>query len=75
MTEVNEDFFTAVRRGSKLYVAAQLQSQDVNGPFTVGDNGTYGGYYNAPLQQEREYTIWFGAYSTVDGVSSYSLPL
>lgn len=36
--------------------------------FTVGDNNTYGGYYNAPLTPNTMYTIWLGHFSQADGV-------
>ena len=38
--------------------------------FTVGDNGTYGGYYNAPLQPGKQYVVWLGVQDTLDGVSA-----
>ncbi|XP_070988162.1 receptor-type tyrosine-protein phosphatase mu-like [Oncorhynchus clarkii lewisi] len=36
-------------------------------PFTVGDNKTYGGYWNAPLLPQKSYSIYFQAVSTANG--------
>ena len=37
--------------------------------FVIGDNGTYGGYYNAPLHPGSQYIVWLGVQDTLDGVS------
>ncbi|XP_070194103.1 receptor-type tyrosine-protein phosphatase epsilon-like [Littorina saxatilis] len=63
--EVN--FNTAERVGLPAYVAAQLARQKVSGAFTVGDNKTYDGYFNGPLQRNVAYDIWLVAFSDVDG--------
>ena len=35
----------------------------------VGDNRTYGGYHNAPLNPGSQYVVWFGVHDSLDGVS------
>ncbi|KAK3091539.1 hypothetical protein FSP39_020606 [Pinctada imbricata] len=65
--DVRSDFQTAQTRGSSAYVAAQLQKDHAFKHFVVGDNQTYGGYYNAPLDTEQQYDVWYGAFSMVDG--------
>ncbi|XP_030647587.1 sushi domain-containing protein 1 [Chanos chanos] len=46
-------------QGSRAYVAAQIQLRDLGRElhFTVGDEQAYGGYYNAPLENGRDYYI------------------
>ncbi|XP_013415624.1 receptor-type tyrosine-protein phosphatase epsilon [Lingula anatina] len=53
-----------------LCVAAELGAGDLGKPFTVGDNKTYGGYYNRPLEEGKSYNIYFGPVQTVDGITS-----
>ncbi|XP_023933066.1 receptor-type tyrosine-protein phosphatase delta-like [Lingula anatina] len=53
-----------------LCVAAELSADDLGKPFTVGDNKTYGGYYNRPLEEGKSYNIYFGPVQTVDGITS-----
>ncbi|XP_076441135.1 receptor-type tyrosine-protein phosphatase T-like [Babylonia areolata] len=60
-------FDTAERLGLPAYVTAQLARQKVSGAFTVGDNHTYDGYFNGPLQRDTAYDIWLVAFSEVDG--------
>ncbi|KAK3576165.1 hypothetical protein CHS0354_016972 [Potamilus streckersoni] len=62
------DFYTAEKEGGNAYVAAQLDKDIAKGEFIVGDNGTYSGFYNAPLRTDQSYGIWFGAFSEVDGI-------
>uniref|UniRef100_A0A8C4R924 protein-tyrosine-phosphatase n=1 Tax=Eptatretus burgeri TaxID=7764 RepID=A0A8C4R924_EPTBU len=47
-----------------LYVAAALpgDSLSTERPFTVGDNRTYGGFWNAPLAATKIYTIYLQAF-------------
>lgn len=72
IAEADLDYYEAAKQGWKVYVTAQLSHDEVWGPFEVGDNKTYSGFYNAPLNPDRKYNIWFGAYSEIDGVK-YSL--
>ena len=51
------------------YITAQLEFLR-DDYFTVGDNRTYGGYYNAPLQPGKQYVVWLGVQDTLDGVSA-----
>lgn len=60
------DFFTARKQGMSMYVTAQLDNEEAVGTFVVGDNKTYGGFHNAPLQPAVEYDIWLGAYAESD---------
>uniref|UniRef100_A0A8C2GFU9 protein-tyrosine-phosphatase n=1 Tax=Cyprinus carpio TaxID=7962 RepID=A0A8C2GFU9_CYPCA len=41
-------------------------------PFTVGDNHTYNGYWNTPLDPSKNYLIYFQASSNFRGVSAQS---
>lgn len=62
---------TALHAKSNVYITAELEQHLFRGTFVVGDNGTYNGYFNGPLQQNQDYTIWLGAYSNIDGVCVY----
>ena len=62
------DHDTAARRGLTCYVAANLDVT-VEQVFVIGDNRTYGGYHNAPLETGLEYEVWYGVVIDVDGVS------
>ncbi|MBN3298151.1 PTPRT phosphatase, partial [Amia calva] len=55
---------------SPHYFAAELPplSLSVTQPFTVGDNKTYNGYWNAPLSPAKSYSIYFQALSKANGV-------
>uniref|UniRef100_A0A8D0CGM2 protein-tyrosine-phosphatase n=1 Tax=Scleropages formosus TaxID=113540 RepID=A0A8D0CGM2_SCLFO len=55
---------------SPHYFAAELLpvSLSVVQPFTVGDNKTYNGYWNAPLSPVKSYSIYFQALSKANGV-------
>uniref|UniRef100_A0A672Q377 protein-tyrosine-phosphatase n=1 Tax=Sinocyclocheilus grahami TaxID=75366 RepID=A0A672Q377_SINGR len=50
---------------SPHYFAAELPpvSLAVVQPFTIGDNKTYNGYWNAPLSPAKSYSIYFQALS------------
>ncbi|XP_018597844.1 receptor-type tyrosine-protein phosphatase T isoform X3 [Scleropages formosus] len=54
---------------SPHYFAAELLpvSLSVVQPFTVGDNKTYNGYWNAPLSPVKSYSIYFQALSKANG--------
>ncbi|MGH0137758.1 UNVERIFIED_CONTAM: hypothetical protein FKN15_064585 [Acipenser sinensis] len=56
---------------SPHYFAAELLPVNlpVTQPFTVGDNKTYSGYWNAPLSPLKSYSIYFQAISKANGVS------
>lgn len=41
-------------------------------PFTVGDNHTYNGYWNSPLDPTKNYLIYFQAASNFRGVRTIS---
>ena len=45
-----------------------LGDRDLTNEFVVGDNQTYGGFHNVPLQKDRHYNMWFGVVVVVDGV-------
>lgn len=44
-------------------------------PFTVGDNHTYNGYWNTPLDPSKNYRIYFQASSNFRGVSDPIWPI
>ena len=69
LEQLDVSFAAAQRLGLPAYVTAQLARQRVGGAFTVGDNRTYEGYFNAPLERDTAYDIWLVAFSDVDGVS------
>uniref|UniRef100_A0AAY5ENT8 Receptor-type tyrosine-protein phosphatase kappa n=1 Tax=Electrophorus electricus TaxID=8005 RepID=A0AAY5ENT8_ELEEL len=54
---------------SAHYFAAELApvSLAVVQPFTIGDNKTYNGYWNAPLSPAKSYSIYFQALSRANG--------
>ena len=47
------------------YVAAELPGR-LPEKFVVGDNKTYGGYWNPPLQEGAVYEIYVGAVSRIN---------
>ena len=67
--QLRRDYFAALKNGDDCYIAAEFLSVERDQLFIVGDNKTYGGFYNAPLQRGETYRVWFGAFVTVDGVS------
>ncbi|XP_026061165.1 receptor-type tyrosine-protein phosphatase mu-like isoform X4 [Carassius auratus] len=54
---------------SQYYYSAEFPSAGVSQPqtFTVGDNRTYGGYWNAPLLPHKSYSIYYQAVSAANG--------
>ncbi|GAA6067514.1 receptor-type tyrosine-protein phosphatase kappa, partial [Tachysurus ichikawai] len=66
--QVPVSFQTASSTGSPYYFAAELPpgSLPEPSPFTVGDNKTYRGYWNAPLAPRKNYNIYFQAVSSVE---------
>ncbi|KAL8625683.1 hypothetical protein ACOMHN_043958 [Nucella lapillus] len=67
LQHLDVNFDTAERLGLSAYITAQLARQKVGGAFTVGDNNTYDGFFNGPLQKDTAYDIWLVAFSDVDG--------
>ncbi|KAJ6663555.1 hypothetical protein lerEdw1_009634 [Lerista edwardsae] len=62
-------FDDAVSRGSVHYFGAELPPSSLTEakPFTVGDNQTYSGYWNPPLEPKKAYLIYFQAMSNLKG--------
>uniref|UniRef100_A0AAR2JQX7 protein-tyrosine-phosphatase n=1 Tax=Pygocentrus nattereri TaxID=42514 RepID=A0AAR2JQX7_PYGNA len=60
----------AQARGSPHYYTAELPPSSLPEatPFTVGDNHTYNGYWNSPLDPRKNYLIYFQAMSNFRGV-------
>nr|XP_029137166.1 receptor-type tyrosine-protein phosphatase T-like [Labrus bergylta] len=54
---------------SSYYIAAELppSSLTVVQPFTVGDNKSYGGFWNPPLSPAKSYVIYYQAMSRANG--------
>lgn len=57
-----------MKQGDLCYIAAEILIVSPEMLFIVGNNKTYGGYYNAELDSNENYRIWFGLAVTVDGV-------
>lgn len=62
------DYSVATSRGLRCYIAAEIPRLVRSKTFIVGDNKTYGGYYNARLSPDSDHDVWFGLVVTVDGV-------
>nr|XP_060628235.1 receptor-type tyrosine-protein phosphatase T isoform X4 [Anolis sagrei ordinatus] len=62
-------FRNASSLDSPHYFAAELKpiNLPITQPFTVGDNRTYNGYWNAPLSPLKSYSIYFQALSKANG--------
>uniref|UniRef100_A0A8C1KAL1 Receptor-type tyrosine-protein phosphatase U n=1 Tax=Cyprinus carpio TaxID=7962 RepID=A0A8C1KAL1_CYPCA len=60
----------AQARGAPHYYTAELPPSSLPEatPFTVGDNHTYNGYWNSPLDPRKNYLIYFQAMSNFRGV-------
>ncbi|XP_035008836.1 receptor-type tyrosine-protein phosphatase T isoform X10 [Hippoglossus stenolepis] len=54
---------------SSYYIAADLPPASVTvvQPFTVGDNKSYGGFWNPPLSPAKSYSIYYQAMSRANG--------
>ena len=63
----------AQARGTPHYYTAELPPSSLPeaSPFTVGDNHTYNGYWNSPLDPRKSYLVYFQAMSNFRGVSGY----
>uniref|UniRef100_A0A8C9Z727 protein-tyrosine-phosphatase n=1 Tax=Sander lucioperca TaxID=283035 RepID=A0A8C9Z727_SANLU len=60
----------AQARGTPHYYTAELPPSSLPeaSPFTVGDNHTYNGYWNSPLDPRKSYLVYFQAMSNFRGV-------
>lgn len=63
-------FEAALARGLVHYFGAELAASSLLEamPFTVGDNQTYRGFWNPPLEPRKSYLIYFQAASHLKGV-------
>lgn len=63
-------------KGAPHYYTAELvpSSLPEATPFTVGDNHTYNGYWNSPLDPTKNYLIYFQATSNFRGVRTIKMP-
>ncbi|XP_037836165.1 receptor-type tyrosine-protein phosphatase U isoform X4 [Kryptolebias marmoratus] len=61
----------AQARGTPHYYTAELPPSSLPeaSPFTVGDNHTYNGYWNSPLDPRKSYLVYFQAMSNFKGES------
>uniref|UniRef100_A0A674ELJ1 Receptor-type tyrosine-protein phosphatase U n=1 Tax=Salmo trutta TaxID=8032 RepID=A0A674ELJ1_SALTR len=59
----------AQARGTPHYYTAELPPSSLPeaSPFTVGDNHTYNGYWNTPLDPRKSYLVYFQAMSNFRG--------
>lgn len=66
----------AQARGTPHYYTAELPPSSLPeaSPFTVGDNHTYNGYWNSPLDPRKSYLVYFQAMSNFRGVSDCGVP-
>uniref|UniRef100_G1TS27 protein-tyrosine-phosphatase n=1 Tax=Oryctolagus cuniculus TaxID=9986 RepID=G1TS27_RABIT len=62
-------FEAALARGLVHYFGAELAASSLPEamPFTVGDNQTYRGFWNPPLEPRKSYLIYFQAASHLKG--------
>uniref|UniRef100_A0A7N9AKF3 protein-tyrosine-phosphatase n=1 Tax=Mastacembelus armatus TaxID=205130 RepID=A0A7N9AKF3_9TELE len=62
----------AQARGTPHYYTAELPPSSLTeaSPFTVGDNHTYNGYWNSPLDPRKSYLVFFQAMSNFRGVTA-----
>uniref|UniRef100_A0A665UR60 protein-tyrosine-phosphatase n=1 Tax=Echeneis naucrates TaxID=173247 RepID=A0A665UR60_ECHNA len=67
----------AQARGTPHYYTAELPPSSLPeaSPFTVGDNHTYNGYWNSPLDPRKSYLVYFQAMSNFRGVSDCQVPV
>lgn len=63
-------------KGAPHYYTAELAPSSLPEatPFTVGDNHTYNGYWNSPLDPTKNYLIYFQATSNFRGVRTINIP-
>uniref|UniRef100_A0A3P8ZMB3 protein-tyrosine-phosphatase n=1 Tax=Esox lucius TaxID=8010 RepID=A0A3P8ZMB3_ESOLU len=62
-------FQNASALSSQYYFSAEFPAAGLQAPqpFTVGDNKTYGGYWNTPLLPQKSYSVYYQAVSTANG--------
>ncbi|KAF4087887.1 hypothetical protein AMELA_G00076400 [Ameiurus melas] len=62
-------FQNATVLSSPYYFTAEFPASRIHGslPFTIGDNKTYEGYWNAPLLPHKSYSIYYQAVSKANG--------
>uniref|UniRef100_A0A8C2XPT5 protein-tyrosine-phosphatase n=1 Tax=Cyclopterus lumpus TaxID=8103 RepID=A0A8C2XPT5_CYCLU len=62
-------FRNATALDSSYYMAADLPPSSLSAaqPFTVGDNKSYGGFWNPPLSSAKSYSIYYQAMSRANG--------
>ncbi|XP_051909946.1 receptor-type tyrosine-protein phosphatase mu-like isoform X5 [Hippocampus zosterae] len=62
-------FLNATQLNSHYYFSAELAVSHINKPtpFCVGDNDTYGGFWNVPLLPHKSYAIYYQAVSSANG--------
>lgn len=72
--QVPVSYQSASSSGSPYYFAAEFPPANLPepSPFTVGDNKTYRGFWNAPLAPRKNYNIYFQAVSSVEKVSVHT---
>uniref|UniRef100_A0A7N8YB56 protein-tyrosine-phosphatase n=1 Tax=Mastacembelus armatus TaxID=205130 RepID=A0A7N8YB56_9TELE len=65
----------AQAKGAPHYYTAELAPSSLPEatPFTVGDNHTYNGYWNSPLDPTKNYLIYFQATSNFRGVRTIKM--
>uniref|UniRef100_A0A3B3QAE7 Receptor-type tyrosine-protein phosphatase U n=1 Tax=Paramormyrops kingsleyae TaxID=1676925 RepID=A0A3B3QAE7_9TELE len=65
----------AQAKGAPHYYTAELAPSSLPEatPFTVGDNHTYNGYWNTPLDPRKTYLIYFQAMSNFRGFVHFKL--
>ncbi|XP_019743066.1 receptor-type tyrosine-protein phosphatase mu-like isoform X6 [Hippocampus comes] len=62
-------FMNSTQLNSHYYFSAELAVSHINKPtpFCVGDNNTYGGFWNVPLLPHKSYAIYYQAVSSANG--------
>ncbi|XP_030622897.1 receptor-type tyrosine-protein phosphatase mu-like [Chanos chanos] len=62
-------FQNATLLNSQYYFTAEFPASHIQTPvpFSIGDNKTYDGYWNAPLLPHKSYSIYYQAVSTANG--------
>ncbi|XP_038066610.1 receptor-type tyrosine-protein phosphatase F-like [Patiria miniata] len=63
---VQQEDFGSYDANPGHYWAGEVNKSEHTGTFEIGDNKTYGGYYNPPLQEGATYEIQTGSSSKTD---------